>query len=1404
VAHDLSGWRISGDVDYLFPSGTVLAGRSYLVVASDPAALQARYGVAGIRGPFLGNLPNDRGTVRLRDNIGALLLEIQYADAYPWPVAADGAGHALQLAKPDFGEGSARAWSASSFAGGSPGRSDPLDLSPLRQVVINEVLYNTDLPQMDFIEVFNRGTQTVDISRCTLSNTLATNKFRIPDSTVVAPGGLAIFRQDTLGFSLNGHGDEVYLASADGNFVIDAVRFGPGETGVSLGRFPDGAEWRHELSSPTPGATNAALLIRDIVINEIMYHPISGDDRDEYVELHNRSSAPVDLSHWQFTDGIALVFPEGTIIAPHGYLVAAKDAARLKARYPGLNGQNTVGDYGGSLSDRGERLALARPLDPAAPNTDLVLVDEVIYGDGEDWGRWTDGGGSSLELTDPSSDNRLAMNWRGSDESHKSTNLWTHLAQTRMLQGGNGLANELHIFLMGAGECLIDNVVVQKAGGAPLLSEGFESGTTGWQFWGNHVRSSLESGEGHQSSRSLHLRASGAGEATGGDSVGEGSSPTYNRVTMPLGTGFAAADTVTLECRARWVQGSPVLVLGLKGLWMEAAGLLQVPANLGTPGAPNSRLVANAGPAVWDVAHAPVLPRAAQAVLVTCRAHDTDGIASLSLRYRLDPSTAPQTAPMRDDGLGGDALAHDGAYTATLPGQPAGTLLAFILLATDARGATTQFPEPGLTGASRRECLIRFSEVELAGTLGSYRMWMSSNNVKAWTSRPTRSDEPLDMTFVSGTDRVIYNASVRYRGNWRGYNGPDSSTRCSYSVDFSRSDRFLGDNEVKLDLPGQNGADSAIQRERHSSWFAAALGLPASNLRFVHVFFNGSDRGVNGLLTDKDIPGRTFFTSVYGDPDPLYFENTRFANDRTQFSPLSDVRNADGTRKKEYYRWYFGRGPTDVPSDDYEPLYNLIDALDTPDARLYTVKAQALIDLDNWMGIFAVNHIIGNGDSISWRNSKNTAVYAPPAGLARMFLIDTDQSFGIGVNSGASEDLFTCNDAVIARMLNHPPFRRIFWRYAEEAVKGPMLAAQHDPEVEAWFNALQAEGATPSRDSTTTMKTYVSGRRAYIISLLAGVNVPFRLTLNGGAAFSTNRNLVELTGAAPVAVATITVNGVPYSVTWDSVNQWRLQVVLAPGDNALLIAGLDRHGNPVTGASATMHITFTGNTVWPVLRINEWMADNAGFLRDPADGKAQDWFELYNPNASAVDLKGWFLSDLLTNRLAFKIPDTCLIPAGGFLLVWADGEPDQNATNRPDLHVNFKLEKAGEAIVLSAPDGTLIDAVEFKAQAADLSEGRVPGQADLASVLAFGTPRAANAAPPAPPAFQGLVVGGASVTLRLGTVSNFTYRVEYQDLPFPTNWIPLGSPARAPGSTLIISDVLTTNAQRFYRAVRTP
>ena len=45
---------------------------------------------------------------------------------------------------------------------------------------------------------------------------------------------------------------------------------------------------------------------------------------------------------------------------------------------------------------------------------------------------------------------------------------------------------------------------------------------------------------------------------------------------------------------------------------------------------------------------------------------------NLTLNYRVDPATTYTSVPMKDDGTGGDAIAGDGLYSATIPGQAAG------------------------------------------------------------------------------------------------------------------------------------------------------------------------------------------------------------------------------------------------------------------------------------------------------------------------------------------------------------------------------------------------------------------------------------------------------------------------------------------------------------------------------------------------------------------------------------------------------------------------------------------------------------------------------------------------------------------------------------------------------------
>ena len=280
IFEDLTGWRLSGDIDFKFPDGFKLQAGEFVAIAAAPDDLKAVYGITNVLGPYTNALPNDAGTVRLRNNTEAIRLEVDYSDNPPWPAAADGAGHSLVLARPSYGENQVRAWAASELIGGSPGGLDAAYPTPQQNVVINEFLAHTDDPQFDFIELYNHSNSAVDLSGCWLTDDAATNKFRIPDNTTIPARGFLSFDQNQLGFALSANGETVYLVGRNASRVLDAIRYGDQENGIASGRSPDGAPTIRRLADPARAAN--ALAGEDIVINEII-NPISGDDNDEYV-----------------------------------------------------------------------------------------------------------------------------------------------------------------------------------------------------------------------------------------------------------------------------------------------------------------------------------------------------------------------------------------------------------------------------------------------------------------------------------------------------------------------------------------------------------------------------------------------------------------------------------------------------------------------------------------------------------------------------------------------------------------------------------------------------------------------------------------------------------------------------------------------------------------------------------------------------------------------------------------------------------------------------------------------------------------------------------------------------------------------------------------------------------------
>jgi hypothetical protein len=100
-----------------------------------------------------------------------------------------------------------------------------------------------------------------------------------------------------------------------------------------------------------------------LCLNEIMYHPpdmgvTNGNDL-EFIELKNYGTNTLDLSGLTFSSGINFTFPIGTLLAPGGFFVLARNATAFATKYPGIS---VNGTYTGQLDNAGESLTLSHAL----------------------------------------------------------------------------------------------------------------------------------------------------------------------------------------------------------------------------------------------------------------------------------------------------------------------------------------------------------------------------------------------------------------------------------------------------------------------------------------------------------------------------------------------------------------------------------------------------------------------------------------------------------------------------------------------------------------------------------------------------------------------------------------------------------------------------------------------------------------------------------------------------------------------------------------------------------------------------------------------------------------------------------------------------------------------------------
>ncbi|HEX6962567.1 MAG TPA: lamin tail domain-containing protein, partial [Lacipirellula sp.] len=446
---NLQNMSLAGGLSFTFGNVSLAPGQRGVVV-ENVAAFQARYGTGHlILGSWSGGASNSGELIELRSSTGSVIMALNYTDMDPWSEAADGDGATLELIDP-FNTPAERlgkwySWRASTELGGTPGAAAQGAIG----VVINEVRSRATSTQSDAIELHNATNQPVNVGGWYLSDSGGNPlKFRIPTGTVIAAGGYLVFDEDDFNplspapgqtpFAINGfEGDDVFLVIPNGTGsgvakIVDSVHFGASLDGETLGRLPN-AEGRLAPMASTLGAANTAARVGPVVITEIGYRPGSPSAAAlaidpsiaaahlEFIELHNRTGAAVDLTNYRLAGDVAFDLPAGMLLAAGQTLVVVPfnpatnpaRAAAFRAHY-GVNGSVAlVGPYAGSLLDGGARVELQLPDSPPPDMPAFIphiTSDEALYDNLAPWAS-IEPGNTTLQRTTATSYGNAAGSW---------------------------------------------------------------------------------------------------------------------------------------------------------------------------------------------------------------------------------------------------------------------------------------------------------------------------------------------------------------------------------------------------------------------------------------------------------------------------------------------------------------------------------------------------------------------------------------------------------------------------------------------------------------------------------------------------------------------------------------------------------------------------------------------------------------------------------------------------------------------------------------------------------------------------------------------------------------------------------------------------------------------------------
>ncbi|HTI72032.1 MAG TPA: lamin tail domain-containing protein [Candidatus Limnocylindria bacterium] len=1247
-----------------------------------------------------------------------------------------------------------------------------------------------------FIEIMNRAASPVNLAGYRLST--SNGKEFVFGSFSVAAKSYGLLRTNELGFAVM-PGTRLFLSGPQGA-IVDAAETTDRLQGRLIG---DSAPTWFSPSEPTPGGVNTFEFRNEVVINEIMYHapvryttndpPQAFVQEEQWVELYNRSDHVVDLSGWQVTGLIGYRFPLGTALPPDGYLVIARDASALRARYPNIV---VMGNFEGKLSHRGGSVVLR----DAAGNP----ANEVTYYSGSPWPEAADGGGSSLELIDPRADNAKPEAWAASLESAKSG--WQHYsyeasAVTPRYTPNTAFFREFRLGLLKAGEVLVDNVSVLELNPAGanrelIQNSSFESGTANWRLLGNHRRTHAEADPVDPSNGVLDLFATGP------------CSYLSDRVETTLNAdgayvAVAAGRRYRISFDARWLSGSPQLHTELYYNKVAHTTILPVPELLGTPGQRNSTLVTNSGPTFAHLGYAPVMPNGGETIDVNVDVNDPDGVQQVRLYYSVN-GAGWVTVSMNT------TVPGFSTYRGTLPAQLGGAVIQYYAEARDRLGATSVYPSAG----PNSRALIKVEPTRFLGDKQSFRIVMTARDA-ATLHDPLNmmSDEPLGCTIIHNESEVFYDAHIHLHGSMFSRNDPATT---GFSIDFPADHLFRGTrgsvvvrrsdlvqvlgkhilNQVG-GLPGNYDDVIYLLSHRSDNVGNATLNLANYDDTYVKSQFEGDDNGT--LYKMEGI--REYVATDNGSPE---------GNKLSQ--PIGWIQSfdlADFGNDKEQYRWGVLIS-NQRARDDYAPIIAMGKAFGQTDPVKLKAAVAAAIDVDEWARYFAIQMLAGVGDIYGVDNPHNICFYARPSD-GRVVVLQNDWGYLFAQDSSSS----IYGGQNVFKVLNRPGFKRLYLGHLLDLINSDYNGAYLQRWVQH-FNLVAGYNYNYAL-------TYVDARVAAVRRQLPA-NVPFTITSQGGVDFTTNAASVTLDGQGWINVRRISLGGQTngLSVEWLDDQHWRTVIPLAPGTNVLHLVAYDLQDQLVGEDTIAVTSTALDNAQRQFLRISELMyyPTNASVAEVSAGFNNNDDFEfveLINTGTNRLSLLGVRFNTGIT--FDFSSGSITNLEAGARLIIAGKKSAFdfRYGTGLPVTgSFSGHLSNEGELLRLIDAYGNVIEEMTYgtslpwpvEAAGEGSSLERVDAARNANDPMNWRASRFSAPTPGLSPAtdatFSGVAYGGNGLHLKFMAEAGKSYTVYRADSLANPHWVFVArfSPV-APGtpSEVVVPLANESASDQFYRLV---